>query len=148
MSEWERIWIGYILTMNPSVNFIVDDAHGWDVTDYSIEGAQCLLDAIGISDGFGCHSLYHNGQSYEIFAGSSQEEISQLGRTLVANVSPILSTGLSHFDIVKATNAHLILICQQIHRVFIEEVRYASYLIQLLLIAARPCPTWERRNVE
>jgi hypothetical protein len=119
--------MGYILTMNSSVNFIVDDAHGWDVTDYSIEGAQRLLDAIGLSDDFDSLSRHRSGQSYEALATSFQEEISQLGRTLVANVSPILSTSLSHFDIAKATNAHLILICQQIHRAFIEEVGYVSY---------------------
>ena len=114
--------------MNSSVNFIVDDAHGWDITDYSIEGAQRLLAIIGVSDDFDCLSCHRSGQSCETLATSFQEEISQLGQTLVANVSPILSAGLSHFDIVKATNAHLILICQQIHKVFIEEVRYVSYL--------------------
>lgn len=91
--------MGYILTMNSSVNFIVDDAYGWDVADYSIEGAQRLLDAIGVSDDFDCLSRPRNGQPYRLLAASFQEEISQLGRTLVANVSPILSTGLSHFDI-------------------------------------------------
>ena len=114
--------------MNSSVNFIVDDAHGWDVTDYSIEGAQRLLDAIGVSDDVDCLSRHRSGQSCEALTTSFQEEILQLGQTLVANVSPILSTGLSHFDIVKAANAHLILICQPIHRVFIEEVCHVSYL--------------------
>ena len=85
--------------MNSSVNFIADDAHGWDVADYSIEGAQRLLDVIGVSDGFDCLSRHRNGQPYETLAASFQEEVSQLGRTLVANVSPTLSTGLSHFDI-------------------------------------------------
>ena len=89
--------MGYILTMNSSVNFIVDDAHGWDVADYSIEGAQRLLDAIGVSDDFDCLWRHRNRQRCETLAPSFQEEISQLGRTLVANVSPILSAGLSHF---------------------------------------------------
>src|SRR5271155_6126568 len=115
-----------MLTTNSSVNFIVDDAHGWDVTDCSIEGAQRLLDIIGVSDDFDCLSRHRNRERYETLVPSFQEEISQLGRTLVANVSPILSAGLSHFDMVKATNARLILICQQIHRVSIEEVRHVS----------------------
>jgi hypothetical protein len=89
--------MSYILTTNSSVNFIVDDAYGWDVTDYSIEGAQRLLDVIGVSDDFGYLSRHRNRQGYETLAPSFQEEISQFSRTLVANVSPILSTGLSHF---------------------------------------------------
>jgi hypothetical protein len=117
-----------MLTTNSSVNFIVDDAHVWDVTDCSMEGAQRLLDIIGVSDGFDCLSRHRSRQRCETLAPSFQEEISQLGRTLVANVSPILSTGLSHFDMVKATNAHLILVCQQTHRVFIEEVRTSCQL--------------------
>jgi hypothetical protein len=83
--------------MSSSVNFIVDNAHGWDVADYSIQGAQRLLDAIGISDNYDCLWHHCNERAYETLAISFQEEISQLGQTLVANVSPILSTSLFPF---------------------------------------------------
>ena len=82
-----------MLIMSSSVIFIVDDAHGWDGADYSIEGAQRVLNTIGVGDAFDFRSRYPSGPRHDTLASSLQEEISQLGRTFVAKVDLNLSAG-------------------------------------------------------
>lgn len=75
-----------LLTWGHSVNFVIENTHNWDRTDYSLEGAQRLLDCMGISDPCRCGLNQANQKGHEDSAPFSKDDISQLTQSLAQKV--------------------------------------------------------------